>query len=94
MKTQTTKFLTGLAALIAAGITTQAQYIWTALDDPLAMGGTVASGISGANIVGGYSDSNGIHGFLYNGSNYTTLDDPLAVNGTRALGISGTNIVG
>ncbi|HKI69206.1 MAG TPA: hypothetical protein VKA67_06435 [Verrucomicrobiae bacterium] len=100
MRTSTARIWTGLIALMAAGITAQAQYTYTTLDDPLGMD-TYANGISGTNIVGTYDDSSGdTHGFLYNGSTYTTLDDPLAApflffgKRTYAQGISGTNIVG
>ena len=98
MKTYKTQFLTILAALIAAGITAQAQYTYTTLDDP--SGHHMAQGISGTNIVGYYlgHQRQHFHGFLYNGSTWTMLDDPLADSGfaigTEALGISGTNIVG
>jgi hypothetical protein len=86
--------------------------LYQTLDDPKAaygvysIGGTYAQGISGANVVGWYIDTNGsAHGFLYNDGAYTTLDDPKAVGnytlsglfnsgGTYATGISGTNIVG
>jgi PKD repeat protein len=71
------------------------------LDDPLAYpisGGTVtvASGISGSNIVGHYIDNRELpEGFLYNGTTYTTLEVPNAyLNENYALGVSGTNIVG
>ena len=52
-------------------------------------------GVSGSNVVGAYTDSNGIsHSFLYDGSTYTTLNDPLALNGTTVTGIDGNTIVG
>src|SRR5208282_4094881 len=38
----------------------QIQYIFTALDNPLGVNGTVAAGISGSNIVGWYIDSNSL----------------------------------
>jgi hypothetical protein len=42
-------------------------YSFLNLDDPAADNFTVAYGISGGNIVGEYSDSDGgVHGFLYN----------------------------
>lgn len=50
-------------------------------------------GISGNNIVGEYSDSSGIHGFLYDGSTYKTLNVPGA-NATVCEGIDSGNIVG
>src|SRR5208283_3838917 len=57
--------------------------------------GTYAFGISGNNIVGGYTDSSGSsnHGFIYNGTTYTTLNVPSATS-TYANGISGNNILG
>jgi hypothetical protein len=103
MKTHT-QFLAILTALIAAGLTAQAQYTYTTLDDP----GTNSSGpdtllasASGTNIVGGYGSWFGggvIHGLVLRGTNWSTLDDPSAGSdanqGTYAAGISGTNIVG
>src|SRR5262249_38909232 len=38
-------------------------------------------------IVGEYTDSNGVHGFLYSDGVYTTIDDPLG-NYTVAFGIN------
>jgi len=68
------------------------------LDDPNAVKGTYATGISGGNIVGYYFDANSVaHGFIFNGSSYTTADDPSASTtsgGTWVTGIDGTNIVG
>ena len=108
MKTHNAKLLTGLAALLAAGLAAQTQYTYTTLDDPLAGAqsgpsgtqGTFAQGISGTNIVGYYIDTNSFaHGFIYDGWTWTTLDDPMGNHvpgglGTYAQGISGTNIVG
>ena len=100
MKTYKTQFLTILAALITAGITAQAQYTFTTLNDRRrrVMGRWITA-ISGTNIVGYYLDTNGaVVGACYNGSTWTTLDDPLAdpssAMGTEPTGISGTNIVG
>jgi len=46
-------------------------------------------------VVGQYTDINGDHGFLFNGSTYTPLDDPSATAGhTYAQGVSGSTIVG
>jgi hypothetical protein len=97
MKAPSVKSLAGLAALLAASVNAQVQYTYATLDDPLAVGGTFAQGISGTNIVGYYVDSSdNAHGFLYNGSTWTILDDPLAGSsgGTFPAGISGANIVG
>jgi hypothetical protein len=78
-----------------SGVVTQAAATWTTLDDPVAVNGTYAEGISGNYIVGYYSDASHItHGFLYDGSSYKALDDPLANYGTQAHGIDGANIVG
>jgi hypothetical protein len=77
-----------------SGVVTQAA-TWTTLDDPVAVNGTYAMGISGNNIVGYYSDANHVtHGFMYDGRNYKTLDDPWGNYGTQANGIDGANIVG
>ena len=42
----------------------------------------------------GWYQSNGtLHGFAYNGSNYTTID-PSGSRSTQATGVSGNNVVG
>ena len=76
MKSQIAKILTGLAALMAAGITSQAQYVFTELEYPgVPFGSTYANGIDAANIVGAYWDASNVsHGFLYNATNWSTLD--------------------
>lgn len=100
MKTKIMRVLAGLAALMAAGITSQTQYAFTDLQYPgVPLGSTYANGIDGANIVGGYWDANnGGHGFLYNVTNWITLDAPGASTnsgeGTWAGGLSGANVVG
>jgi hypothetical protein len=66
---------------------------YSTLDDPLGTN-TTASGVSGGNVVGYYSNAIGTYGFLYNGTTYTTLNDPLATEGTYVSGISGNDIVG
>lgn len=68
---------------------------FTTLTDPLAVGVTLATGISGSTIVGNYLDAsaNAI-GFIYNNGVYTSLSDPLATNGTVANGVSGSIVVG
>jgi hypothetical protein len=78
--------------LSAVAANAQSQYTYTTLGVPLGYD-TYATGISGTNIVGYYDDSNGTHGYLYDGTNYTTFDVPGAVE-TYANGICGTNIVG
>src|SRR4051794_28361231 len=91
----------GLVAslLLVVGARRTSAITYTTLDDPLGPGTTVATGISGGNIVGYYSVGNNApsrhHGFLYNGSTYTPIDDPQAgPSGTTPLGIFGGNIVG
>ena len=93
MKTNLIKLTCGLAML---GVATMAQaQIYTTLNAPLSHDWTSADGISGNNIVGGYTDSSGHEsGYLYNGSTWMVLNDPLAVYGTIAFGIDGNNIVG
>jgi hypothetical protein len=54
---------------------------------------TWAAGISGNNIVGACADTNGAHGFLYNGRSYTTFNVP-GTTSTDAWGIDGNNVVG
>ena len=64
------------------------------LDDPLAIGGTVALGMNDTGQIVGHFN-NGLHGFLYSNGTYTTLDDPLGTNGTIAAGINASGqIVG
>jgi hypothetical protein len=64
---------------------------------------TVASDVSGSNIVGDYIDNAGAtHAYLYDGASFTTLDDPAALANTfpghpltqYALGVSGSDVVG
>ena len=97
MKPHTGSTLMGLAALIAAGITAQAQYTFTTLDAPLGTQGTFADGIQGDKIVGVYYDGSGNgHGFIYriHLKTWTTLDDPLAVGQSANFDISGNDIIG
>lgn len=62
---KTAKILTGLATLIAVSIAAHGQYTYTALDFSPTTGGTYDPRISGTDIVGYCTDSNGItHGFL------------------------------
>ena len=70
---------------------------FTTLNDPLAaVGYTVASGISGDNVVGWYVSpfQPVFRGFLYNGSTYTPIQDNVAPYGTLPNGISGNMVVG
>ena len=61
-------------------------YTFSPIDD-----GTNGTGATGINdlgqIVGGYSDSSGAHGFLYSDGTYTTIDDALGTS-TIAYGIN------
>jgi uncharacterized membrane protein len=79
-------------ALFLAGVgTAQADYIFTTIDVPNALGGTTAHGINDAGqIVGTYIDGHGLaHGFLDSGGRYTALDVPGVSNsGTDAYGIN------
>ena len=43
--------------------------------------------------MGGYEDSSGTHGYVYDGSTYATLDVP-GGSSTEAIGIDDGNIVG
>jgi probable HAF family extracellular repeat protein len=65
-------------------------YNYTTLDDAFQVGFTTgAMGINDAGqIVGGYTNAGGGHGFLYSGGTYTPIDDPLATKGTGAAGIN------
>src|SRR3974390_1457216 len=101
MKNQTVTILAGLAALMAAGITTQAQYTFTTLDDPLAEHapgfGTFLENRSGDKIVGNYYDSGGnSHGLIYDISEktWTTLDQPSAAGFSVNYWISDNKIIG
>ena len=79
MKTKIGRILAGLASLITTGITAQAQYTYTTLDDPRAANYTHPSGIEGSKIVGFFYDAgNNLHGFCYSSNTWTVLDDPLA----------------
>jgi hypothetical protein len=57
--------------------------LYTTLDDPSAVHGTIAVGLnSPGTIAGEYLDANSAyHGFLLRGGNYTTYDDPNAGSG-------------
>ena len=70
---------------------------FTNIADPLATGGTFASGVSGGTVVGSFNGYVGgifgHYGFIYSGALYTTFNYPLSIS-TDALGIEGTNIVG
>jgi hypothetical protein len=66
-----------------------APYTYTTLDDPSAVHGTAALGVSGNNVVGWYYGAGfTAQGFLYDGSSYKTLTYPYP------LGVSGNEIVG
>jgi probable HAF family extracellular repeat protein len=64
--------------------------VYTALNNPLGVNGTGATGINNAGeIVGYYLDSNNVqHGYLYSNGTSVTLDNPLGVHGTMATGIN------
>jgi hypothetical protein len=65
------------------------------INDPQGVKGTVATGISGNDIVGYYLDASfHAHGFVYDGTTYTTFDDPLGTSESFAYGIQGPTIVG
>jgi hypothetical protein len=52
---------------------------YTTLDVPSSNANfTIATGISGGNIVGWYTEATAAHGFLYANGNFTTLDEPNA----------------
>jgi len=73
-----------------------AAITYTTIDHPLAgLGGTTPYAIDGTRVVGSYLDpTGGMHGFVYDGGNWTTLDHPAAARGTTAYGISGNLICG
>ena len=65
-----------------------AAYTFTTIDVPGALGSSGAAGINNAGqIVGGFADHAGPHGYLDTGGSFTTIDVPGA-SSTEALGIS------
>ena len=59
------------------------------LNVPGATISTVYSINAAGHMVGGFNDSKGPHGFLYDGTKFVTLDDPAASSyGTSAMGIN------
>jgi len=57
--------------------------------------GTLVLGIRGKVSVGEYKDAaDNVHGFIFDGSNYSTLDDPLGTNGTYVAGFYAGKFVG
>lgn len=95
MKKHLIKLTCGVTLLSVAA---QAQY--TAIYDPLSLPdyGTYVTGVSGNNVVGWYTGSdgngnNGTFGFLYNGSTYTPLSMP-GYGNAFALGVGGNKVVG
>jgi hypothetical protein len=102
LKSSARQLCLAIAALLWVNVSAQAQYVFTTIDDPVAVssnGTTYVTGIS-SNTVVGYYFGPLLHGFYHvlGTTNYTTLDEPLGfVNGsssTEAFGISGDNIVG
>ena len=70
-----------------------ANGVFTDVIVPTATAGTIAYGINDSGlVVGQFSDSNGTHGFLFNGSTYETLNAPGA-DVTIAVGINSNNII-
>ena len=64
--------------------------IYTTIDAPLGVNGTIAADINDSGqIVGWYTDAgNKAHGFVDIAGVFTTIDDPLGVNGTYVRGIN------
>ncbi len=85
--------ITGVLSLCVC-VSVQADYVYTTLDVPGATS-TYVRDIDGSNIVGFYTNSDGLgyHGFSYDGTTYTTIEVPGA-NETYAYGSDGGNIVG
>jgi len=70
-----------------------ANGVFTDVIVPTATAGTIAYGINDSGeVVGQFADSNGTHGFLFNGSTYETLNVPGA-DTTIAVGINSNNII-
>jgi hypothetical protein len=67
-------------------------YSYRALDVPVSTS-TTLYGISGSNIMGCYVDAQGIHGFVYDGTNHTTLDVPGSA-GTYVYDKNGSTLAG
>jgi hypothetical protein len=82
--------------LIAIGGRQASGFSFTTLDPP-GSSFTIAGGVSGATVVGAFTEPQGSHfnhhGFIYNGSTYTTVDVPGATY-TELDGISAGTIAG
>ena len=90
-------FKLGLLCTLLIGLKSGATagQIFTPVDDPSALMGTIPTGIFGHEIVGYYLDGSAVpHGFHFNGSTYSTIDDPLGTMGTYARDITGNTVVG
>lgn len=88
---------TYLAAFTMLVVVSQAfAGIWTTLDYPgTAVTSTEAYGIDGSSIVGSYSDATGMHGFLFDGTDWFSFEYPDPQNFHNiAFGIDGNIIVG
>jgi probable HAF family extracellular repeat protein len=73
---------------LASGARAWAGYTFQTIDPPGSTHEKVAYGINNAGqIVGGYNDNSGNHGFLYSGGAFTKIDVPGA-GFTRARGIN------
>jgi len=92
-------FADGIAGgYYAFGSSETAFYFKGITNHTLNVPGATASYVAGINaaghMVGGFNDSKGPHGFLYDGTTFVTLDDPAAsVYGTSALGINDAGLI-
>jgi hypothetical protein len=90
-------WVTAIAAALLVSIvqppTRTAAGTYTVFDVPGSTR-TYCSDVSGANVVGGYSDSAGVrHGYLYDGSTYRTLD-PTGSTSTSTRSVFGNRVAG
>jgi probable HAF family extracellular repeat protein len=92
-------FADGIAGgFYAFGSSETAFYFKGITNHTLKVPGATASTIYAINasghMVGGFDDSKGPHGFLYDGTKFVTLDDPAASSyGTSAMGINDAGLI-
>ncbi|MGA8491553.1 MAG: hypothetical protein WB711_14095 [Terriglobales bacterium] len=87
-------FADGIAAGYYSFSTSETAFYFKGITNhTLKVPGATVSAVYGVNaaghMVGGFNDSKGVHGFLYDGTTFVTLNDPAAsVYGTSAVGIN------
>jgi probable HAF family extracellular repeat protein len=74
---------------ITTGRAQATSYTFITINDPMASGGTVVTGINDVGqIVGTYNTSTITSSFVYDNGSFTTINDPDAKNSTGAFGIN------